>query len=699
MGGYGPRLVRTGAAPTPAPRSRQASTPSPSNEHGSSPDHLATGGAPVPSRLEELRASMAQSPRVQAMTQLRQSMTQSPRVLGQPTHPPQGRSALVPMPASPGQAPPVQRVIAGLEDYTDPTKIPGEWLDAYREDILHERTHVTDEHVFVLYGLVRGVNPDEEGVVFRHEDGNHWDVQINGKKYLAMPDGSCALHAIDLVNRVKSGEAINGKVPYAASQERVNALRHQLDEHVREVEGEAETKRVIAAAINNATLIVTAGFGPKLSTILRKKVILGTAQGPENMFEIAYARTYDKFWKPLNMPKTSEAKNYLGKQGFFSRKEGFASLEEMMQQALASLFSGYVTGMNLKSTGEPYASVLKTGIEQSLSHFESAKEAESKFSKLERKYEAQPRGKKRRLSGGNKFLKEEDSKKLSGKLKNEKFQKKLMRASKKAKGKLEEQSAEVAKVVEGGSVDLTGREISTAEKFGAFAAFSKPTKSKVKKDLKVKHRGGGEAQSSFGKGGFQVKGLGTYSAEMIWFIDKFKTWKCSYIELFQAMQEHNYKELLRLTNNAQDADHLARFGDLQGLEKWRAQEFGTGVAAWENLGYHGQITFSEYMQEMPMREEDATTNVAKTTDTEHPFDAELWARQQQSMVTGIERLMEVEIEEGATYNERARVFLQQAAEEPEDGEPSEQMIWASSEFLQSPNPYQNRDDDPPEKTS
>jgi hypothetical protein len=86
---------------------------------------------------------------------------------------------------------------------------------------------------------------------------------------------------------------------------------------------------------------------------------------------------------------------------------------------------------------------------------------------------------------------------------------------------------------------------------------------------------------------FQVKGLATYPAEIVWFVRKFDGWKCFWHVLFSAMQEHNYEELLRLTANNADAERLLRFEDLQLLERWRADYFAVGAAAHARLGYHG----------------------------------------------------------------------------------------------------------------
>jgi hypothetical protein len=64
-----------------------------------------------------------------------------------------------------------------------------------------------------------------------------------------------------------------------------------------------------------------------------------------------------------------------------------------------------------------------------------------------------------------------------------------------------------------------------------------------------------------------------------------------------------------------------------------------------------------YLREMPMREEDATTNVSNTMDIEAPYDKALWERQEASTIDGIDQLLDVEIGQGEVYDQGTVDYL------------------------------------------
>jgi hypothetical protein len=586
-------------------------------------------------------------------------------------------------------AAPIQRVIAGLDAYTDARNIPAEWVTAYANDIKDWDTHLTDEHLLFLYQSVRGKTPEKENVEFEHVGGNHWNVKVNGLVYLATPDGSCALHAVDLADRVLKGEAIDRATYHSAEGGLVLALRNALYTHVVDEEGEDEIRRVIAKGIKDSDSVPGSGFGPQLSEFLTQKVILANPPWVPQVFEIAYANLS---YRTMNLPKPSEAKKILAGKSFFSKSYG--SLNEMMQQALAVVHAASTFGSGVSFKDKVYEDTISKSLRSSYRHFYSAKEAAAELGKIKKKSAEKKRSlTKRRLRGGW-LISRESKDSLAAKLKDPRFVAKIMNASGRAGVRLTGAHKEIANLVGKGQVDLSKLKLSTSEKFAAFESF-KSRKSKQKTNLQFGVRGANK--SSFGSGGFQVKGLSTYPNEMIWFANQLKIWKCSEADLFAAMQEKNYDALVRLTNE-KDAVRLLRFEDLQILERWRAGPFGTGVAAWARLGYHGRETFSGYMRSMPMREGDATKNVSNTEDYAKPHLPQLWNEQQQNTVAGIERLMDIEVAEGGVYDERTRTYLEQLVAEPVEGEPTDQMIEESANIMQSPNPYINEDADEEGKT-
>lgn len=583
----------------------------------------------------------------------------------------------------------VQRQIKGLDEYSDYTKIPDQWFEAYKRDITNSCTHLTDGNLLYLYRHVRGKTPDSEGVIFLHKRGNHWDVKIGEKEYITKSDGSCALHAVDLADRVLNGESINPEVPYSADEVNLYNFRQVIFNQLVE-EGPDESKKAIASGISNSEDVIGSGFGPDLSRLLNlevqnklEKSVLLRQEDIASLFDLAYTR----LWKGMSLPKPSEAKKILKKKDFFSRV--FPTLLEMMARALAIVFNTTNSGMQQSFEGEPYTKLLEECIRDSLQSFGTKKEAAAALHKIEVSPRAR-RGAKKRALPGRKLLPSHKSEMLKKKMNNPMFVRKLMKASQIARKRLTKSSSDIASLVAKGQSDLTSRQLSSRQKIAAFSAFKK-RKTKEKSNLQFDIGSGNK--TSFGKGGFQVKGLGTYLDEVRWFESKLKKWKCSEADLFAAMEERSRVELIRLTGNEQDANHLLRFADLQLLERWRGGPFGVGVAAWARAGYHGLVRFSQYILRMPLMEDGATTNVSETKEFDAPHNEELWKRQQQSTVEGIQQMMEIEIPPGGVYDERTRAYLEQAADESEKGEPSTPMIEASAEFMQSPRPYQNEDAD------
>ena len=91
----------------------------------------------------------------------------------------------------------------------------------------------------------------------------------------------------------------------------------------------------------------------------------------------------------------------------------------------------------------------------------------------------------------------------------------------------------------------------------------------------------------------------------------------------------------------------------------------------------------------------ATTNVTQTVDWNAPHDPALWAQQEQSTISGIQQLSQVSLEEGQVYNMNAQTYLQRLHDEPEDQDPTQELIDESYKLMMSPNPYINNDDEDP----
>lgn len=599
-----------------------------------------------------------------------------------------------PVRVSQAREPVVQRVIAGLETYTDHKVVPESWAVAYLADLTDSTTHLTDEHLLQIYRNVRGRTPDQDHMVFRHVGGNHWTLIDNrlgdgqSTTYQIEADGSCGLHAVHLAIQLLAGreQDRDPNIPYSAPDDFITTNRRLLQEYLtdeeRQADSVAEARRLIALGIHTAEFVFTTGFGPRLQTLLRATLV---ERSPETMRQF-FNRFYELYWPQtklvkIHWPKPSEAKKLLKKE-FFTK----GSLRECVVAGLNMIFENANGVKNLlEEDDSKVAKVLDSNLRENMSADEAAAWIKSIPSLFKLKKPIKKRLDKKQYRTGSK-------EQLRKKLANPTFRAKILKASRMSRLRFKKSSkSHITKLIQSRNTDLTKIEVSTQQLMEALFAFT-GSESGTKNDLKV---GTGDDQyTSIGQGGLQVKGLGTYPQEVIWFQDKISKWGVNPKDVFRALQLRDIDALKNITkDNPADLKHLLSFHTLQIEEIFRGVQFAIGQAAHYRLAFHGQKGVQHYLTMMPMYEEGATTNVTKTEDPSDPFDPDLWQRQENSMFEGLCQLANLDIPQGEIYDERTLNYIHELEREPIDTDPSDQLVEAGYEFMQSPNPYLNQDEE------
>lgn len=169
----------------------------------------------------------------------------------------------------------VQRIVGGLEDYTNPDAVPQNWVELFVTDILDNHSHLSEVDIHsYLQEEANDINwADEVDLINK---GNHWDVRIkkNGITINTVPDGNCAAYTIQaILNRAKFDKDVPN---YSANEDFIQQVRRFVQNKLRA--DAAEVKKRIAEAIRDSDNLFECGFGSKLTEALQQ-VILNPKKG------------------------------------------------------------------------------------------------------------------------------------------------------------------------------------------------------------------------------------------------------------------------------------------------------------------------------------------------------------------------------------------------------------------------------------
>ncbi|GAA0562455.1 hypothetical protein GCM10009415_50640 [Chitinophaga japonensis] len=605
------------------------------------------------------------------------------------------------MPAPRSGQPVVQRVIAGLEAYQDPAHIPREWLDTYHRDLLDAQAFLSEDQVWNVFNRVVGPGmPYNYGIAINHVGGNHWTLRYKEVDYQVVGDGSCGLHAVHLAHSLLNGATVDPKVAYKAPADFVNQQRQALYNNLVHADNAAQSNREaarhISLAITNTEHVFETGFGTDMQRLLQETVIRSNRENLNRFLDIGYANYWAQRKKAINdLPKPSEARKIYQTDEFHRLAQGRASLNEVLTLAISQVHQRHNFSVAIDFSQPDFQGEITKSARSAGKSFRSPAAVKKEMEAFKTAYKLKSPKKKRLRGGGKSFLSKEERVALRKKMRSPGFRKKVMLASRQAVLKFRKTGTEkgsITKMISEGSLDFKSVNMSSAQVLEALHAFTS-SKTTGKSDLAL---GSGKASyTSIGQGGLQVKGLETYPEETRWFQQRITKWKVSPADLFRALMTRNEDELQRLTRaNKTEMKHMLSFRVLQLEEIFRGMQFGIGVAAHLNLGFHGQSDIGNYLYNMPMYAGGATTNVTQTQDWNAPHDPSLWSQQEQSTMNGIQQLAEMDMEAGQMYNMHAQNFLQQLHAEPEEGEePTGELVDQSYQFMMSPNPYINEDED------
>lgn len=631
------------------------------------------------------------------------SLPLQPRFVPRPTDKRPATVPAQPKAASVPATPVVQRVIVGLEAYQDPDKVPQNWLDQYHADLRDTSAPLSKDQVLNVFGrLFGGSVPADHGMVIDHTGGDQWTLHYKGENYQTITDGNGGLHVVHLALRllhpIDGAPPVNPAEAYQAPAIFVAEQRKALHENLTHIDNAArsdkDAQKHISHIITQVEDITDTGFGPAMQKLLLSASIRGNQENLNRFLDIAYAGYQPERKRKAidDLPKPSVAHKSYQTDEFFRLSQSRDSLEVILTDAISKAYQAHNFHSSIDFSEEVYQREIKKWVQISLQNFRSPAAIKKEMEKFTTAYVARA-AKKKRLEG-NSFLPKEKRAELRNKLKDPRIRRKIMRASRHAvlKFKKNKTDAGPTKMISEGTLNFGTSPMSTEQLIESLHAFTTTTFI-GKNDLVV--GSGPSTSTSIGQGGLQVKGLGTYAEEMSWFGERIKKWNVNPGDLFRALMTRDEEQLKRLTKaNAADMKHMLSFRVLQIEEIFRGMQFGIGVAAHLNLGFHGQADVSSHLTGMPMYAAGATTNVTKTDDWDHPHNPGLWDKQVQSTMEGIDRLVEVELKPGQLYNMNAQAFLQQLHAEPmDDAEPSEELIDQSRRFMMSPNPYINEDDD------
>jgi hypothetical protein len=604
-----------------------------------------------------------------------------------------GRASLPPQLKAAGSpnTPVVQRVIAGLETYQDPAQIPEKWVNTYHQDLLDTTAFLSEDQVWnVFKRTVRPGMPYEYGVAINHEGGNHWTLTYKGANYQIMGDGSCGLHAVHLAGRLLNAKVgdppVDPTVAYQAPPQFVTeqrkALYDDLTHKDKAAEANAEARRHISLAITNTEHVFETGFGPEMQQLLVEASIRGNPENLNRFVDLGFTGYWAENKKALpDLLKPSQARKVYQNDEFFRESQAKDSLDNILTSAIAKIFKEGNFLADIDFNDKLFQPAIKKWAIEARRNFRSPAAIKKELAAIKAAFVLKAAKKKRLKANG--FLSPEQRAALMKKLKDPRFRRKIMLASRHAvmrfkKKKTEDRS--FTKMISEGTLDFKAVPMSSAQVIESLHAFT-TTAMVSKNDLMV--GSGTGSYTSIGQGGLQVKGLDTYPEEMNWFSTRIKKWKVNPGDLFRALMTRNEEELKRLTKaSAAEMKHMLSFRILQLEEIFRGMQFGIGVAAHLNLGFHGQSDISSYLAGMPMYAGGATTNVTRTDDWNKPHNPPMWEQQVQSTMDGIQQLVGMDVDEGQLYNMNAQTFLQQLHTEPlDDGEPSEELVDQSQRFM------------------
>ncbi|MRW89706.1 hypothetical protein GJ699_06900 [Duganella sp. FT80W] len=162
----------------------------------------------------------------------------------------------------------VQRVIKGLETYTDAEKIPPDWVQAYKDDIADPHSHISESDILILYQKLTGNNPPGN-VKLLNTGGDHWDLRVTNEdetEYTVstVHDGSCGVHAVDALMKISNGQISGAQNKHNADSAFVLYARNILMQHYAEDESPEEIKKTIAHVIDAKETLSYTGFGALL---------------------------------------------------------------------------------------------------------------------------------------------------------------------------------------------------------------------------------------------------------------------------------------------------------------------------------------------------------------------------------------------------------------------------------------------------
>ena len=518
------------------------------------------------------------------------------------------------------------------------------------------------------------------GKTINHDAVLEKEAEEMSSKALVHPKGNSAITSYSPQGEPIVQRVIIGLEKYQESKMIPENWASAYNNGIEEKKSIDEAKKTIASAIKNSSFISQTNFSLDLQDLLRTELIENNSRIKEEYFKSFYINFYDKQGNAMKIhwPKPSAVKL---PKSFFEEKQ---SLDNFINEGLNQIFQ---QENRTERAEKSFSSSLNQRI---LRNFMTPEEEADKAVSIPSQYKAKVV--KQMPLKNNKFT---NSNIIKRKLKNKTIRNKILKASAKAVEIPKENKSEITELIEKGTVDLKNIKMDSKQIMEALHAHTNPD-FKHLKDLSV--GSGGEQFTSIAPKGLLVRGLGTYEEEIEWFRKKINEWEAKPEDIFRALQLHDSDELQKLIkgeNKNQDLKHLLSFHVLQVEEIFRGKQFGIGQAAYSRLGFHGELAFTQYMQDMPMYESQATTNVTKTKDWLNPYNEELWKRQEKSTFDGIVKLANVEIPPEAIYDEKVLKYFQQLEEEDEeDEEPSEALVNASYELMKSPTPYINKPPEP-----